>query len=489
VLTLTGAQDASVRTAVVVFAASAGVDDGDTAAEAVTVALGNQAAFSAQSGTTAAGGAAPHPTASAAALRILDKDQALTIALGRTDSGVLTEGASAAADREAVLTVTLSRDLFAGESYTVPLAVSGAGVTADDFALAAATGQNVNTGVTLDTSSPLAPAVTFANAGARTATLVLTVADDADDEPRETLAVALGTLTAPLIDAGDTNRDGDIDTDETATSASAVLVDNDATEVTLSQKNAITRLLEDPSRDRSGVADRAVQLEVKLNRALGGSEMLEVPIAFAGASPGAGIAVECRGLPCAGFDPMNPTVGVFFADAAAAKVTFTPTSGQAATLYVRGSADSDTADDAVTVSIPASSLTGTPRMTGTGLGGGATGTGTASFTVIDTASIETITAKMLGGGSIGGAVSSGAGSAVDAVIELSRPLAAGESVTLAVLLTTSTGTVAFTASQNTVYELASAKAKKFEITATATSTPTRPPRRPRRCWSTTTPPR
>ncbi|MDE0318534.1 MAG: S8 family serine peptidase, partial [Acidimicrobiaceae bacterium] len=41
-------------------------------------------------------------------------------------------------------------------------------------------------------------------------------------------------------------------------------------------------------------------------------------------------------------------------------------------------------------------------------------------------------------------------------------------LTIAAGSTTSTGTVAFTASQNTVYELASAKAKKFEITATAT---------------------
>ncbi|MDE0117597.1 MAG: hypothetical protein OXT07_13400, partial [bacterium] len=374
---------------------------------------------------------------------VADDEPAIPVTVGRTDSGPIAEGAAVAADRQAEITVTLDRALVAGESFTVPLVISGAGVTADDFTLAAAAGQGVNTGVTLAAEGSLAPTLTFAGDGARTATLVLTVADDTADEPSETLAVGLGTdLPGTLTNAGDTNRDGAIGAAETATSASVVLYDNDGVAaVTLSQVNAITRLLEDPSRDHSGVSDRSVHLEVEMNRALDGIETLEVPLLFAGAAPGDDITLACWGLPCAGFNPLFPGRGVIFDDIGSAKVTFTPTSGQTATLLVRARADSDSTDESATVSIPASSLTGTTRMTATGLGGGATGTGTASFTVIDTDSIETITAKMLGGGSIEGAVSSGPGSFVDAVVELSRPLAAGESVTLAVALSTDTGTV------------------------------------------------
>ncbi|MDE0319961.1 MAG: hypothetical protein OXI97_08760, partial [Acidimicrobiaceae bacterium] len=421
VLTFTGAQGSSASSGVLVLAAAAGVDDGDTANEAVTVALGNRAAFNSQSGTMIGGGAGPHATAHTATLDIADNDS-LTVALGRTDSGMLTEGASAAADREAVFTVTLGRALIAGESYEAALAISGTGVTADDFTLAAASGQGVNTGVTLDVSSPLAPELTFDGAGARTATLVLTVADDAADEPRETLAVGLGTLDTPLTDAGDADRDGNIGVGETATAASAVLVDNDATVVTLAWVGGAEADYGVAEHTRGLLHFDTPLFQVSLTRPLVAGESMTVPLSFAGAAPGDGLAVICFPLPpgvsCGDFTSGSSSVRT---------VTFTgPTAASSsAQLLVQGAQDDDEVDESVTVTVAASSQSGSPRITAAGLDGGATGTGSVGFEVDDDDNNEEISVKLTGGGSIDVETS---GSSTEVGIELSRPLVAGEAL-------------------------------------------------------------
>ena len=127
-------------------------------------------------------------------------DDATPVVLG--GGGTAAEDGSAAAE----VTITLGRDLVAGETVTVPLVVSGAGVAASDYTIARKTGSSLNAGVTLDTAdarktgsslnagvtldtadphSADAPAVVFAGDDAnpvRVATLVVTAGQDAEDE-------------------------------------------------------------------------------------------------------------------------------------------------------------------------------------------------------------------------------------------------------------------------------------------------------------------
>ena len=100
-----------------------------------------------------------------ATVEVIDNNPtAVTLAGG----GTVAEGGSDSAD----VTVTLGRALVAGESVTVPLSVSGTGVTASDYALGLKSGSSLNSGVALDTSSPhsaAAPAVVFTGHATNTA--------------------------------------------------------------------------------------------------------------------------------------------------------------------------------------------------------------------------------------------------------------------------------------------------------------------------------
>ena len=89
-------------------------------------------------------------------------------------------------------TVTLGRALVAGETIDVPLSISGAGVSTSDWSLARKTGAGLNTGVTLSGQSTATLQVRFSGAGAQTATLELTPADDGVTEGTETFTIALG---------------------------------------------------------------------------------------------------------------------------------------------------------------------------------------------------------------------------------------------------------------------------------------------------------
>ena len=127
-------------------------------------------------------------TAASAAVTLTDDDPTV-VSLVRTGgtTGALTEGATVG------LVVSLGRSLVAGETVDVPLSISGTGVTTADWSLAKKAGTGLNTGVTLSGETTATPKVRFSNAGARTATLVLTTVEDAVDEPTaETYTVALG---------------------------------------------------------------------------------------------------------------------------------------------------------------------------------------------------------------------------------------------------------------------------------------------------------
>ena len=117
----------------------------------------------------------------------IEDNEPTVVSLARTDSGAVAEGATVG------FTVTLARALVAGEVVSVPLAVSGTGVTTADWGLALAAGTDLNTGVTLTREGTTTPRLRFAGAGARTATLTLeTVRDGLGEGGAETFTVALG---------------------------------------------------------------------------------------------------------------------------------------------------------------------------------------------------------------------------------------------------------------------------------------------------------
>ncbi|MCY3625638.1 MAG: spondin domain-containing protein [Candidatus Dadabacteria bacterium] len=122
----------------------------------------------------------------------INDNDATVVSLARSDTGAIAEG-GAGTKENAEFTVTLGRDLVAGERIDVPLVLSGSGVTTDDLeSLSKKSGGDLNTGVTLAGANTLTPTVIFQGAGASTATLILTPSDDAHTENDETLTVALG---------------------------------------------------------------------------------------------------------------------------------------------------------------------------------------------------------------------------------------------------------------------------------------------------------
>ncbi len=125
--------------------------------------------------------------ASGISLRVRDTDP--TFARLSGSDAEQTEG------RTATFLVELTRALTAGETIVVPLSITGASDPATDFTLTRNAGAS-NTGVTLDTTNPAAPKVTFSGAGARIAALDLQLLKDGIDEPGvETITVALGSET------------------------------------------------------------------------------------------------------------------------------------------------------------------------------------------------------------------------------------------------------------------------------------------------------
>ncbi len=145
----------------------------------------------------------------------VNDDDATTVTLARAGSGGIAESAGTED-----ITVTLGRALVAGESVTVPLAVTGATVSTH-YRLAL---KGSTTGVSLDTTSPhnaQNPAITLSGAGARTATLTLTAVANSDNASR-TVAIAYGTSSRAPTSSG---LSGGISTSGTA---SVPILDDDA---------------------------------------------------------------------------------------------------------------------------------------------------------------------------------------------------------------------------------------------------------------------
>ena len=115
-------------------------------------------------------------------------DDPTIVTLARTGMGAVSEGGVVE------FTVTLGRSLIAGEIIDVPLTVSGTGIETADWSLAAKTGDDLNTGITLVNETTATPVVRFSDAAADTATLILTTLADNTPEAggSEMLTLALG---------------------------------------------------------------------------------------------------------------------------------------------------------------------------------------------------------------------------------------------------------------------------------------------------------
>ena len=168
-------------TGVATFSASTHEDDVDESngAVVVTVARGQGYAI----GST-----------NSASVAVLDNDPT-TVVLARSNTNDISEDGGSAN-----LSVTLGRNLRTGETITAPLAVTGQHITADDYRLSLNSQSGLNSGVTLDTStphSPSQPAVTLTGHDLNTvqiAYLTLTAVDNSGTEPDvETLDVRFGS--------------------------------------------------------------------------------------------------------------------------------------------------------------------------------------------------------------------------------------------------------------------------------------------------------
>ena len=137
-------------------------------------------------------------------------DDPTVVSLARTGSSMVDEGSTVE------FTVTLGRTLIAGEIIDVPLIVSGTNITTTDWSLARKSGSSLNTGITLVNEATATPVVRFSDAGADTATLILTATPDNTPEGgAETLNLELGPNDASAngfdLASRDTNVGGGAD--------------------------------------------------------------------------------------------------------------------------------------------------------------------------------------------------------------------------------------------------------------------------------------
>ena len=136
---------------------------------------------------------------STATVAVTDNDPT-TVTLS-APTGDVTEGGTK------TLTVSLNRALVSGESLTVPLSFGGDATFGTDYALSAPSPPPAGVSYANLASANLStnpPTITFTGgAGAsRTATISLNVTRDPHNEAKESLTVALGTLTPSGMDGG-----------------------------------------------------------------------------------------------------------------------------------------------------------------------------------------------------------------------------------------------------------------------------------------------
>ena len=205
-------------------------------------------------------------SAMGSATRTVNDDDPTVVTLARVSSnaGALTEGNT----KKAEFTVSLSRDLVAGERIDVPLVISGAGVVAADIEdVTTKIGSHLNTGVTVLDPGTLTPTVSFEGAGARTATLEIGVTDDTTIEGLETMTVALGTNTQFDADT-DTNVGGGADPHGTTKEFSVPINDDDFPAVTIAPQTNTDPVTEGTAAvftvTRTGVTTNALTVKLQV---------------------------------------------------------------------------------------------------------------------------------------------------------------------------------------------------------------------------------
>ncbi len=176
------------------------------------------------------------------------------------------------------------------------------------------------------------------------------IANDGVDELNETFKVTVTAVGLPSGVVLDTDKD----------TLDLTIVDDDATIVTLTTPDAVAT--EQDASDTAGIV-------LTLNRGLSDGETLNIPLNFEGGTLGTDFTLALEGSPS----------GVSYGSGV---VTFTgPSTGstaRVATLKLTAGDDRDSADEKLTVSIPA-------LLTPTGMGGGAVGvrTGEGFITLLD----------------------------------------------------------------------------------------------------------
>ena len=277
--------------------------------------------LTASSGTGLAGGARGSGSGSFA---INDDDGAAEVSIAAV--GDVTEGSDA---RFTVASTTAS-----ATAVTVNLNVTATGA----FVASGATGSNKSVVIPANQTS---------------ASYTVATQSDTTDEVGGSVTVAVASGTGYTVSSS-------------AGSATVEVSDDDPTSVTLAATD--TTAEEDNS-------DETATLTVTLGRALVSGESLVVPLAVSGVAT-AEYSLELTAASGIAFAPATNTL------------TFTGGAGavSAATLTFSASDETDASDyanEAVTVSIPSSSSSGTPRLTATGLDGGASGSGSATITITD----------------------------------------------------------------------------------------------------------
>ncbi len=188
-------------------------------------------------------------------------------------------------------------------------------------------------------------------ANAATATIAVATEADGADEPSGPVTVTVASGVG--YTAGSANA------------AHVVVRDDDPTLVTLGTTGPIPR---------EGDSDDTSEFFLDLGRELVADEALAIPVVFSGGVRNTDFTAELKDAPS----------GVDFAWSTTqwSTATFTGPSARQATFALIALADDDETDDQMTISIPASSFEGDPRMTATNLDGGAKSFGRASWGVI-----------------------------------------------------------------------------------------------------------
>ncbi len=190
--------------------------------------------------------------------------------------------------------------------------------------------------------------------------------DNVDRPDREIiLDLARSALLSDLVNISDFSKRALVELG-TQASMTLTLIDNDPTAVTLT--------VPDTSADEGDASDTA-EIKLTLGRGLVTGEEMTVPLQFSGGTLGTAFTLALSGSPN----------GVTL-DANTGEVTFTggdPVSATAATVLLTASDDDGGVSESVTVTIPASDTGSAPKLTATGLGGGATGSGSGVITITD----------------------------------------------------------------------------------------------------------